>query len=160
MVSDGVGGYHGRSELGLLRGRDQGIWECVQCVACFVRVDGLGQFTCFIVESINQHDDDLGRGWGGGRGGVLPDGPHPLRRQHRKQSLGPARHQGGSSSVALLLVAERIVCAVVAAPTATPASVVIGGRCLAPPEESERTIRRVTGYFPMQPGDEINKIET
>jgi hypothetical protein len=24
MVSDGVGGYHGRAELGLLRGRDQG----------------------------------------------------------------------------------------------------------------------------------------
>ncbi len=24
MVSDGVGGYHGRAELGLLHGRDQG----------------------------------------------------------------------------------------------------------------------------------------
>ncbi len=33
-----------------------------------------------------------------------------------RHSSRPARHQGGSSSVALLLVEERIVCAVVAAP--------------------------------------------
>jgi hypothetical protein len=49
------------------------------------------------------------------------------------QSLCPARHQGGSSSMAILLVAERIVCAVEAAPTATPASVRIESRCPAPP---------------------------
>ncbi len=30
MVSDGVGGYHGRAELDLLRGRDQGGRECVR----------------------------------------------------------------------------------------------------------------------------------
>jgi hypothetical protein len=29
MVSDGVGEYHGRAELGLLRGRDQGR-ECMR----------------------------------------------------------------------------------------------------------------------------------
>jgi hypothetical protein len=34
--------------------------------------------------------------------------------------------------VAILLVADRIVCAVVAAPTATPASVRIDSRCPAP----------------------------
>ena len=49
------------------------------------------------------------------------------------QSSCPARHQGDSSSVAVLLVAERIVCAVVAAPTATPASVRVDARCPAPP---------------------------
>ena len=49
------------------------------------------------------------------------------------QPLCPARQQGGSSSVALPLVVKRIVCAAVAAPTATPASVRIDGRCPAPP---------------------------
>ncbi len=44
-----------------------------------------------------------------------------------------ARQQGGSSRVALLLVAEKMVRAVVAAPTAAPASVMIDGRCPAPP---------------------------
>ncbi len=42
---------------------------------------------------------------------VRPDSLRPLRRQHRgaRQSLCPARHQGGSSSVAILLVVERIM---------------------------------------------------
>ncbi len=51
-----------------------------------------------------------------------------------RQSLCPARHQGGSSrvTVAILLVVERVVCAVVAAQTATPVSVRIDCRCPAP----------------------------
>ncbi len=46
------------------------------------------------------------------------------------QVLRPARQQGGSSSVAILrlLVVKRIVCAAVATPTATPASVRIDSR--------------------------------
>ncbi len=39
----------------------------------------------------------------------------------------------GSRSVATLLVAERIVCAVMATPTATPASVKMDSRFPAPP---------------------------
>ncbi len=31
MVSDGVGGYHSRAELVLLRGRDQGTCVCAVC---------------------------------------------------------------------------------------------------------------------------------
>ncbi len=51
-----------------------------------------------------------------------------------RQSLCLARNQGGSSSVAILLVVKsEIVCAVVAAPTATPVSVRIDSRCPAPP---------------------------
>ena len=51
-----------------------------------------------------------------------------------RQSWCPARHQGGSSSVAMLPVAERIVRSIVAAPMASPAPVVvIGGRCPAQP---------------------------
>ncbi len=34
MVSDGVGGYHYRAELGLLCGRDQGKRERVHGVLC------------------------------------------------------------------------------------------------------------------------------
>ncbi len=49
------------------------------------------------------------------------------------QVLCLARQQGGSSSVAILLVVKRIVCAAIAAPTATPASVRIDSRCPAPP---------------------------
>jgi hypothetical protein len=68
---------------------------------------------------------------------VLPDGPRPLRRAFggstegacQSESLRPTRHQGGTSRVALPMVAERIMCAVVAAPTATPASVRIDSRC-------------------------------
>ncbi len=79
------------------------------------------------------------RGWGfGGWGGgglcsQMVHVPFGGRTEGASQSLCLARHQGGSSSVAILLVAERIVCAVVAAPTATPASVRIDSRCPAPP---------------------------
>jgi hypothetical protein len=48
------------------------------------------------------------------------------------QSLCPARQYSGFSSVALLLVVERIVCAVMAAPEAAPEPVAIDGRCPAP----------------------------
>ena len=50
-----------------------------------------------------------------------------------RRSLCQASHQGGSSSVSILLVAERIVCAIVAAPTATPASVRVDNKCPALP---------------------------
>jgi hypothetical protein len=52
-----------------------------------------------------------------------------------RQSLCPARYEDGSSSVTILLVAERIVFAVMAAPTATPASVRIDSRYSALPVE-------------------------
>ena len=56
---------------------------------------------------------------------VLPGGDTGGARQ----SWCPARHQRGSSSETMLLVAERVVRSIVAAPMATPASVVIGSRC-------------------------------
>ncbi len=59
--------------------------------------------------------------------------PFGCRTKGTRQSLCLTRHQGGSSSVAILLVEERIVCSVMAAPTATPASVRIDSRCPAPP---------------------------
>jgi hypothetical protein len=58
MVSDGVGGYHGRAELGLLHG---GTRVRVHCVAWLVR-----------------RGDGAWGGWV-----VLPDGPRPLRQQQR-----------------------------------------------------------------------------
>ncbi len=72
---------------------------------------------------------------GGGEVGLCSPMVHdPFCRstEGARQSLCPARHQGGSSSVAILLVAERIVSAVVAGPTATPVSVRIDSRCPAP----------------------------
>jgi hypothetical protein len=64
-----------------------------------------------------------------------PYGPRPPRcsTEGACQSLFQRRHQGGSSSVALSLVVESIVCAVVAAPMGSPASVSIDSRCPAPP---------------------------
>ncbi len=56
-----------------------------------------------------------------------------LARGHASPcKLCQVRHQGCSSSVAILLVEERIVCAIVAAQTATPVSVRIDSRCPAP----------------------------
>jgi hypothetical protein len=49
--------------------------------------------------------------------GVQPDGPPPASHS-AAAPRGPCVQRGGSSSVAQRLVAERIVCAVVAAPTA------------------------------------------
>lgn len=80
--------------------------------------------------------DRQGKRAGGGRGwlcGPIVHVPFGGSTEGARQSLCPERHQGGSSSVAMLLVAERIVCAVVAAPTATPASVRVDSRCPAPP---------------------------
>jgi hypothetical protein len=42
MVLDGVGGYHGQAELGLLGGRVQVSCVCVLCVQGFVRQGGVG----------------------------------------------------------------------------------------------------------------------
>jgi hypothetical protein len=116
MVSDGVGGYHGRAELGLLRRRDQG-----DVSACTVR-------------------SVVSKAWGWGGGEVASGLCSPMvhvpfggSTEGARQSLCLARYQGGSSRVTMLLVAERIVCAVVAAPTATPGSVRIDRRCPAPP---------------------------
>jgi hypothetical protein len=53
------------------------------------------------------------------------------------QSLYLTRYQGGSRSAALPLVAERIVCAVMAAQTASPASVRIDSKCPAAPVDSQ-----------------------
>ncbi len=50
-----------------------------------------------------------------------------------RQSWCPARHQGDSSSVAMLLVAKRIVRSIVAAPMASPAPMVAGSWCPPPP---------------------------
>ena len=80
-------------------------------------------------------------GMGGGLGGVgwlcgpVVHVPLGGSTEGACQPLCPARQQGGSSSVALRLplVVKRIVCAAVAAPTATPASVRIDGRRPAPP---------------------------
>jgi hypothetical protein len=58
----------------------------------------------------------------GGLCGPMVHVPFGGGTEGARQSLCPARHQGGSSRLAILLVAERIVCAVVAAPTATPMS--------------------------------------
>jgi hypothetical protein len=72
---------------------------------------------------------------GGGEGGLcsqmvhIPSGGST---EGARQSLCQARHQGCSSRVAILLVEERIVCAIVAAQTATPVSVRIDSRCPAP----------------------------
>ena len=68
MVSDDVGGYHGRAELGLLRGRGPG-----------------GERVCevWLVGG-------LGGGWGEGGGGVVrPSSPRPPRRQHQGSMPGP-----------------------------------------------------------------------
>jgi hypothetical protein len=72
---------------------------------------------------------------GGGEGGLSCQMVHvPFfgSTKGARQSLCPERHQGGSSRVAILLVAEKIVCAIVAALTATPVSVRIDHRCPAP----------------------------
>ncbi len=107
MVSDGVGGYHGRAGLGLLLGRpgDQG-----DVSACPVR-SVVGK---------------AGGPGGGGEGGLcspMVHVPFGCSTEGARQSLCQARHQGGSSRAAILLVVEKIVCAVVAAPTTTPVSV-------------------------------------
>ncbi len=77
-------------------------------------------------------------GWGFGGGGLCCPVVHvPLggSTEGACQVLCPARQQGGSSSVAILLVVKWIVCAAIAAPTSTPASVRIDSRCPAPPVE-------------------------
>ena len=80
--------------------------------------------------------DRQGEGVGGGRGwlcGPIVHVPFGGSTEGARQSLCPARHQGGSSSVAILPVAERVVRAIVAAPMASPAPVTIGSRCPAQP---------------------------
>jgi hypothetical protein len=111
MVSDGVGGYHGRAELDLLNGRGR---------------EGV-QVDVWLVGRV---------GWDGV--GVVVFGPigHvPLcgSTEGACRVLRPARLRGGSSSVAIVLVVKRIVCAAVAPPTAAPASVRIDSSCPAPP---------------------------
>jgi hypothetical protein len=69
-------------------------------------------------------------------GSLIVHVPFCSSTEGARQSLCLVRHQGGSSSVEsveILLLVERIMCAVVAAPTATPASVRIDSRCPAPP---------------------------
>ncbi len=61
MISDGVGGYHGRAELGLLRG--EGLGDVSACVVCGARV---------LVSVVGRV--------GGWEMGVQPDGPRLLRR--------------------------------------------------------------------------------
>ena len=77
-----------------------------------------------------------GGGWGGVGWLCGPMVHVPLGggTEGARQSWCPARHQGGSSSVAMLQVAEGIVRSIVAAPMASPAPVVvIGGRRPAQP---------------------------
>jgi hypothetical protein len=91
MVSDCVDGYHGRTELGLLCGGDQGdVSACtVSSVVSKAGGRGVTRVGCAARWST----------FGGSTEGA-------------RQSLCLARHQGGSSRVAILLLAERIICAV------------------------------------------------
>ncbi len=54
--------------------------------------------------------------------------PSSYSNKGEHQALCPVRQQCGSSSMAQLPVVERIMCAVVKAPTAVPASVMIDCR--------------------------------
>jgi hypothetical protein len=76
---------------------------------------------------------------GGGEGGLccpVVHVPFDSSTKGARQSLCPTRHQGGPSRLAILLVEERVVCVVMAAPTATPVSVRIDSRCPAPPVDN------------------------
>ena len=73
------------------------------------------------------------RGGGGGKwgGGGCSPIVHVLlggNTEEARQSQRPAGRQEGSSSVAMLLVAERVVCSIVAAPMASPAPLTAGSR--------------------------------
>ena len=79
-------------------------------------------------------------GWGGvsgaGEGGrgrwlcsPIAHVPRGGDTEEARQSWCPARHQEGSSSVTMLVVAERVLFSIVATPMASPAPVVIGSRC-------------------------------
>jgi hypothetical protein len=77
---------------------------------------------------------------GSGEGGLCCPMVHVFfccSTEGARQSLFLARNQGGSSRVAILLVVERIVCAIVAAPMATPVSVRIDRRCPAPSVDNQ-----------------------
>ncbi len=108
MVSDGVGGYHGRAELGLFRRRDQG------------GVRAGDERVCKVCGVISRRRVARGVGLGLGLCGPMIHAPLGGSTKGGRQTfkLFPAIQQGGSSSVALPLLVERIVCAVIEAPTA------------------------------------------
>ena len=71
-------------------------------------------------------------GVGGGREGLCSPIAHVLlggNTEEARQSRRPVCRREGSSSVTMLLVAERVVCPIVAAPMASPAPVMKGSRC-------------------------------